>query len=224
MHFGPEDDAGVSSLYPAPTTPTAAGVSVEALKRAMDSAAIPQELRAPLIGFYCNELNAAPLPVGELQGVSDETFEELWTLFSQHMANFNANRDNTETRAKIDKVIAARRPVAVGVSADSGGLRDVVAQVCEGWTLPEVARKMLETALWATPPSATFGPLVAAPQAAVDAAAICEAEGARWRKEAQKHLPHYNSVHARHDIERAQICETLARKIREAATKAGGAS
>lgn len=49
---------------------------------------------------------------------------------------------------------------------------------------------------------------------AISAASICDAEGARWRKAALKHLPHHNSVHARRDIARAEICEDLARKIR----------
>lgn len=47
------------------------------------------------------------------------------------------------------------------------------------------------------------------------AACVCDAEGARWRKKAQKHLPHHSSDYARHDIERAEICEKLAKKIRE---------
>jgi hypothetical protein len=50
----------------------------------------------------------------------------------------------------------------------------------------------------------------------VDAAAICDAEGQRWRKEAQKHLPHHNSDHAKRDFARAEICEGLAKKIRAA--------
>ena len=48
----------------------------------------------------------------------------------------------TPLPAPAQKVVPVAEPV---------GLREVVAQVCEGWTLPDGARKMLETALWATP-------------------------------------------------------------------------
>ncbi len=49
------------------------------------------------------------------------------------------------------------------------------------------------------------------------AAEICDAQAARWRKEAEKHLPHHNSDHAQRDIARAVLCEDLAQRIRTAA-------
>lgn len=45
--------------------PAGEGNAIELLRRAMDSAGLPDEFRAPMIGYFCNELNAAPQEGGE---------------------------------------------------------------------------------------------------------------------------------------------------------------
>lgn len=52
-----------------------------------------------------------------------ETFESLWNLFSQHMANFNANRDNTQVRAEIDALLSDRVGAGALPASPLKGLR-----------------------------------------------------------------------------------------------------
>ena len=80
----------------------------------------------------------------------------LWAFFHQ-LIHGDFLADNPED---LSSALAARQEVfemcktldTKVPQVEPTGLRDVVATVCEGWTLPDDARKMLESALWSNPP------------------------------------------------------------------------
>lgn len=80
----------------------------------------------------------------------------LWAFFHQLIhGDFLADNpeDLSSTLAARQEVFEMCKTLDTKVpQVEPTGLRDVVATVCEGWTLPDDARKMLESALWSNPP------------------------------------------------------------------------
>ncbi|OBR54136.1 hypothetical protein [Paraburkholderia tropica] len=70
----------------------------------------------------------------KVRDISDEAADAIESL----------QRDN----AALMEDSAAQVRIARDAVERAAGLRQVIATVCEGWTLPVDVRKILETALW----------------------------------------------------------------------------
>ena len=85
---------------------------------------------------------------------------------------------------ELRKALADEQAQAV----EPTGLRDAVAAVCEGWTLPDGARKMLESALWTNP----------APPPAMHLSEILAEKGITLQKtfveKSRDHIPELNEA------------------------------